>query len=217
MAPGEAWPALLARSLQEVPQAASVVEVDLTPVVEHLDRTRVSLDARGIEPSLTAYFAAALLAALKRVPHANATFDAEAGAIRGSAAVHLGLSVLGAGGDAAHAVVRDADTRNLLGLAVEVENVRASATADSAVLASASVTLADYGPDGALYAVPLVLPGQSLAVRVGAVAERLVSDERGFRVAPTAWLCAAIDHRALDGVDAGALLGEMKRFLEQYA
>ena len=35
-------------------------------------------------------------------------------------------------------------------------------------------------------------------------------------VVPTAYLCAAIDHRVLDGMDAGALLAEMKRFLEQY-
>jgi pyruvate/2-oxoglutarate dehydrogenase complex dihydrolipoamide acyltransferase (E2) component len=51
-------------------------------------------------------------------------------------------------------------------------------------------------------------------VRVGAVDERLLVREHGFGVAPTAYLCASIDHRALDGMDAGALLGAMKRHLE---
>ena len=59
------------------------------------------------------------------------------------------------------------------------------------------------------------LPGQVAAVRVGAVDERVVARERGFALAPTAFLCASIDHRALDGMDAGALLGAMKRVLER--
>jgi len=63
--------------------------------------------------------------------------------------------------------------------------------------------------------VPTVLPGQVLSVRVGAVEERLVVRDRGFALAPTAYVCASIDHRALDGMDAGALLAAMKRSLEE--
>jgi 2-oxoisovalerate dehydrogenase E2 component (dihydrolipoyl transacylase) len=156
----------------------------------------------------------ALLAALKVVPRANAAF--EPGGIRVYPAVHLGLSVLSTDGTAArHGVIRDADTRNLLGLAMETQAVRAQGAAESTGLAEATVTLADYGPGSALFAVPLVPPGQSAAVRVGAVEDRLVAHARGMAIVPTVYLCAAIDHRVLDGMDAGALLGEMKRFLEQ--
>src|SRR5215211_5537990 len=65
-----------------------------------------------------------------------------------------GLSVVGSGNEAAHGVVRDADTRNLLGLAVEVQAVRASGSGDPALLASATVSLADYGAESALYGAP---------------------------------------------------------------
>jgi len=54
-----------------------------------------------------------------------------------------------------------------------------------------------------------------LAVRIGAVEERLVVRDRGFALASTAYVCASIDHRALDGMDAGALLTAMKRSLEE--
>ena len=82
-------------------------------------------------------------------------------------------------------------------------------------LAQATVTLTDYGPGSALFGVPLVLPGQALALRVGAVEQRLVARENGaFALAPTAYLCASVDHRALDGVDAGTVLAEMKRVLQ---
>ncbi|HEV7665670.1 MAG TPA: 2-oxo acid dehydrogenase subunit E2, partial [Chloroflexota bacterium] len=78
----------------------------------------------------------------------------------------------------------------------------------------ATITLADYGPGSALFAVPTVQAGTVVAVRVGAVEERLVVRGNGFAVVPTAYVSATIDHRALDGMDAGTLLGTLKRFLE---
>ena len=143
-----------------------------------------------------------------------AAFDAEGRGIRRYSAVHLALSVAGSGG-ARHGVVRDADTRNLLGLAMEVEAIRARGGSDAGLLAGGTLSLVDYGPGSALFAVPLVLPGQVAAVRVGVVEERLLARERGFSVAPSAYVCASIDHRALDGMDAGALLGAIKRYLER--
>ena len=52
-------------------------------------------------------------------------------------------------------------------------------------------------------------------MRIGAVEERLIVRERTFGLAPTAYLCASVDHRALDGMDAGALLGAMKTCIEE--
>jgi 2-oxoisovalerate dehydrogenase E1 component beta subunit len=206
----------LSVSANDIPQAASVVEIDLSHLTRRLDQVRDPWHQRGVEPGYTPFFAEALLAALRRVPQANAAFDAAAPGIRRYAAVHLGLSLASPDGvSARYGVVRDADTRNVLGLAMEVESVRSSGAADPDALADATIGLADYGPESALYGVPMVLPGQVAAVRVGAVEERLVVRERGFALAPTAYVCASIDHRALDGVDAGALLAAMKQFLER--
>lgn len=192
-----------------------MVEVDLTAVARAIQETGSAWRERGIEPSSTPFLARALLAAVAAAPQINAAFDARGPGVRRHPAVHLGLSLLAADGSSArHVVVRDADTRSLLGLALEVEAARAGGSPDPSLLAAATITLADYGPESALFGVPLVLPGQVAAVRAGAVAERLLVRGRGFALAPTVYLCASIDHRALDGADAGALLGAMKRFLE---
>jgi 2-oxoglutarate dehydrogenase E2 component (dihydrolipoamide succinyltransferase) len=207
----------MVESATRVPQAASVVEVDLSRVARRIERSRTPWSERGVEPSYTPYFAQALVAAVAAAPQVNAAFDAEARGIRQFHALHLGLSVSGADGMAArHAVVRDADTRNLLGLAIEAQRARECGSTDPSILAEATITLTDFGPGSALFAVPLVLPGQAAATRAGAVEERLVARDRGFFLAPTVYLCASVDHRVLDGMDAGTLLGEMKRFLEQY-
>jgi 2-oxoisovalerate dehydrogenase E1 component beta subunit len=209
------WSDLVMAAAKDIPQAASVVEVDLTNLTRRLAASSELWRRRGIEPSFTPFFAEALLLALREVPQANAAFDADGRGIRGYVGVHLAVSVTNTGGTAAfHGVIRDADTRNALGLAVEIDALRAAGRGDPAVLADGTVSLADFGPGSATYAVPLVLPGQAAAVRVGAVDERVVARERGFALAATVFLCASIDHRALDGMDAGALLGAMKRVLE---
>jgi 2-oxoisovalerate dehydrogenase E1 component beta subunit len=210
------WADVVTSAARDIPQAASVVEVDLSNVARRLDASRDAWQQRGLSASFTPFFAEALVAALGDVPQANAAFDGHARAIRRYPAVHLALSIANRAATAArHAVIRDADSRNVLGLAIEVERARSDGATEPDALVDGSVSLVDYGPGSALFAVPLVLPGQVLAVRVGAVEERLVALERGFAVTPTAYLCASIDHRALDGMDAGALLGAMKRFLEQ--
>ncbi len=206
---------VLRGSVVEVPQASSVVEVDLSRVLDRMAQDRSAWAARALGPSPTAYIAEALLEALRKSPQANAAFSAEG--IRRYPAVHLGVSVLASDSSSSrHAVIRDADTRNVLGLAVEIASTQAQGSSDPEVLTDATVTLADYGPGSALFAVPQVLPGTSVAVRVGAVEERLIARDRGMSIVPTVYVCVSIDHRVLDGMDAGALLGEMKRFLEAY-
>src|SRR5436305_1622845 len=70
----------------EAPQAASVVEIDLTRVAQRIERDRATWAQRQVEPSTTAFFAEALLAALSKVPQANAAFAGDG--IQRHTAVH---------------------------------------------------------------------------------------------------------------------------------
>jgi 2-oxoisovalerate dehydrogenase E1 component beta subunit len=65
-----------------------------------------------------------------------------------------------------------------------------------------TITLVDYGTDGSDLAIPFVRPGQTAAVRIGAV--------RNGR----AYVSCAVDHRAVDGADVGRFLGAFKAAAE---
>ncbi|HEX6350922.1 MAG TPA: transketolase C-terminal domain-containing protein [Candidatus Dormibacteraeota bacterium] len=64
-------------------------------------------------------------------------------------------------------------------------------------------TLVDYGPGGSLLGLPAVRPGQTAALRVGAVREG------------RAYLALAVDHRAVDGADAGRFLQALRQALPE--
>ncbi len=63
-------------------------------------------------------------------------------------------------------------------------------------------TVVDYGPGSSLLGLPAVRPGQTAALRVGAV--------RDGRT----WLALTVDHRAVDGAVAGRFLTHAKGLLE---
>jgi 2-oxoisovalerate dehydrogenase E1 component beta subunit len=65
-----------------------------------------------------------------------------------------------------------------------------------------TITLIDYGAAGSDLAIPFVRPGQTAAVRIGAV-----RDGR-------AYVACAVDHRAVDGADVGRFLAAFKNAVE---
>ena len=68
--------------------------------------------------------------------------------------------------------------------------------------AGGTFTVVDYGRNSSLLGVAAVRPGQTAALRVGAV-----RDGRAL-------ISLSVDHRAVDGADAGRFLGHVKAFLE---
>jgi len=76
---------------------------------------------------------------------------------------------------------------------------------DAPAAGRGTITLVDYGPEGSDLAIPFVRPGQTAAVRIGAV-----RDGR-------AYVACAVDHRAVDGADVGRFLAAFKSALERRA
>lgn len=200
------------RSALEIPQAASMVEVDLTNVLSYQEAHKVTFAARGAELTLTAFALAAAADALAAFPEVNGAFEGDH--IRRYGSVDILLSV--AGGDMLRrGIIEQAETRNLRGLALAVQTVRENGDSEG-LPAGGTFSLTDLGQDAALFAMPPVLPGHAAALRVGALTERLVPKERGLALVSQAVLSLSVDHRVLDGATASRFLNHVKAFLEQY-
>jgi 2-oxoisovalerate dehydrogenase E1 component beta subunit len=200
------------RSALEIPQASSVVEVDLSQVMAYQEAHRSEFQERGVELNLTAFALQAAAEALVALPEVNSAFEGEC--IRRYKSVDMLLEV--ANGDVLkRGIIAEAETRNLRGLAQAVSAIQTGAAA-STLPAGATFTLTDLGTEAALLAVPPVLPGQAAALRVGAVTERLIPRKGSLMLVPHVYLTLSVDHRVLDGATAGLFLNHVKTFLEQY-
>jgi 2-oxoisovalerate dehydrogenase E1 component subunit beta len=200
------------RSVLEIPQASSIVEVDLSRVTAYLEAHREAFRARGIDLTITSFVLQAASDALVTLPEVNSAFEGDH--IRRYKSVDILFEVTD-GTALKRGVIVAAETRNLRGLAQAVSAVVADSSA-SMRSEGGTFMLTDLGSEAALFAVPPVLPGQAAALRIGALTERFMPRERGLALVPHVYLTLSVDHRVLDGATAGRFLNHIKTVLEHY-
>jgi len=121
-------------------------------------------------------------------------------------------------------VVRDADEKNLLGLARAVndlaDRVRHRRLKPDETQGG-TFTITNHGVGGSLFATPIINQPQAAILGIGAIQKRaVVISQAGvdaIAIRPMCYLSLSIDHRLLDGAIADQFLTAIKVFFEGYA
>ncbi len=209
----------MAQSKRRIPHFGYVEEVDAT----ELDELRVHLNAtkRPDRPKLTLlpFLIRALVEVLPDHPQINATFDDEAGVLRQSAAVHLGMATQTPDGLVVP-VIRHAEARDVWALAGEIGRL-AKATRDGTAtredLSGSTITLTSLGPLGGVSHTPVINHPEVAIVGPNKLIERPVV-RRGQIVARKMMnVSSSFDHRVVDGYDAAEFIQKVKGLLEHPA
>jgi 2-oxoisovalerate dehydrogenase E2 component (dihydrolipoyl transacylase) len=216
----------MTRSVRTSPHVTTIHEVDMTAVVRHREEVKGALAAKGVRLTFTPYFVAATAAALQAVPRANSRFS-EDGLIF-NPRVHIGVAVAVDDGLLVP-VIRDADERNLTGLARAVNDVAERARQGKLQpdeLQGGTFTLTNHGVAGSLVATPIINQPQSGILGIGAIVKRPVVRSGGHPLLPSAddaivirpmcYLSFSFDHRVLDGAEADEFVGKVKAILENW-
>ena len=216
----------MTRSVRTSPHVTTIHEVDMTAVVRHREEVKGALAAKGVRLTFTPYFVAATAAALQAVPRANSRFS-EDGLIF-NPRVHIGVAVAVDDGLLVP-VIRDADERNLTGLARAVNDVAERARQGKLQpdeLQGGTFTLTNHGVAGSLVATPIINQPQSGILGIGAIVKRPVVRSGGHPLLPSAddaivirpmcYLSFSFDHRVLDGAEADEFVGKVKTILENW-
>jgi 2-oxoglutarate dehydrogenase E2 component (dihydrolipoamide succinyltransferase) len=216
----------MVRSKATSPHVATVFEVDMTAVVLHRERNKDAYAARGIKLTFTPYFVVAAAAALRAVPEANSRFS-EQGIVL-SRRVHVGVAVAVPNGLLVP-VIRDADERNLQGLARAVGELAEQArggTLSPDALQGGTFTITNHGVGGSLIGTPIINQPQAGILGVGAIVKRpvvraadplLPNADDAIVIRPICYLTFSFDHRILDGAAADAFLSVVKQTLETWS
>ena len=213
-------------SVQTAPHVTTVMEADMTRVIQARERLRGEFERQGVKLTFTPFFVQAIVAGLKTVPEANSSFRDDALLIHRR--IHVGMAVAIPDGLIVP-VIRDADEKSLLGLARAVNDLAERARLQKLTpdeVQGGAFTLTNHGTAGSLFATPIIVQPQAGILGVGAIQKRpvviagghplLPDAEDVLAIRPMVYLSFTFDHRVLDGQGADGFLGMVKKFLESY-
>jgi 2-oxoglutarate dehydrogenase E2 component (dihydrolipoamide succinyltransferase) len=200
--------------LHTAPHVTTVFEVDLSAVLAHREANKTLYSDRGVHLTLTAYFAAAAIEALRAQPYLNAEWREDG--IFLHRRIHLGVAVALDSGLIVP-VIRDAQDMNLLGLARAINDLAARArgrqlAADAT--RGGTFTISNHGVSGSLFATPIIHQPQVGILGVGMMEQRVKVIDGMIAVRPCVYVSLTFDHRVADGATGDAFMTTLKRTLE---
>ena len=204
----------MVRSERTAPHVTTVFEVDLSAVLAHQAAHAAEFTRDGATLTLTAYFVAAAVAALKAVPIVNSQWAEDRILLKRE--INIGLAVALEEGLIVP-VIRRADEKSLLGLAREINDLarrsRSKALKPDEVLGG-TFTLTNHGISGSLFATPIINQPQTAILGAGVMQKRVVVINDAIAIRPMIYLTLTFDHRVLDGAIADRFMGKLKEALE---
>ena len=212
----------MVESLAISPHAHTVYRVDMTRVARLRDRERAGFEQRnGVKLTYMPFIAAAAVRALEKFPIVNSSLID--GAIHYHASIHLGIAVALEGGLIVP-VIREAQQRSFADLARAINDLalRARSKKLNPDEASGSTfTLTNSGVFGGEYGTPIINQPESAILAIGGLRKEpvVLTDAEGndtIAIRSMQYYCLGLDHRVIDGADAGRFMQEFKSALENW-
>ena len=209
-------------ALRTSAQLTTVIEADVTGLIQLRDRAAVAVAAReGVKLSPLPFFVKAAADTLKAHPVINASINVAEGTITYHDAEHIGLAVDTERGLLVP-VIRDAGDLSVAGIAKKAADLARRAR-DSKLapdeLAGGTFSVTNTGSRGALFDTPVFVPPQVAILGIRAVRKRpavLESPALGDVIVARhlVYLSLSYDHQIVDGADAARFLGALRARLE---
>ena len=214
---------MVASLMHTAPHVTAVFEADLSTVFRHRSANKDSFAKAGTPLTLTAYFVAATVAAIQKVPRVNSRwFDEHLEVFH-----HMNVGIGTALGDQGLIVpvLRQAQNLDLRGIAAQLADLTARARDNKLKpedVRDGTFTISNHGVSGSLIATPVIInQPQSAILGVGKIEKRVkileVDGEDVISVRPMCYVTLTIDHRVLDGFQTNAFLTELVGTLENWS
>ncbi|MDB6087289.1 MAG: dihydrolipoamide acyltransferase [Gammaproteobacteria bacterium] len=210
----------MVRSVAASPHTLQAVEVDFRNV-EHTRALRGGdwKAQKGFTLTYLPFLCAATCAALAEYPLINASFSNDTLVVHRR--IHLGIAVDLAFEGLLVPVVRDANRRDLRGLALEIHSLVGRARAHTLVpddIGGGTYTISNSGSFGTLITAPIINQPQVAILSLDGVHKKPVVIEGpegdSIAVRPIGVIAQSFDHRAFDGAYSAAFLRRLKQAME---
>ncbi|MDI2587982.1 dihydrolipoamide acetyltransferase family protein [Psychrobacillus sp. NEAU-3TGS] len=204
------------RSKHEAPHAWTMIEVDVTNMVQYRDSIKNDFKQKeGFNVTYFAFFVKAVSQALKEFPMMNSMWAGD----KIIQKKDINISIAVATEDALFVpVIKNADEKTIKGIAREVNELAAkvrSGKLKSDEMQGGTFTVNNTGSFGSVQSMGIINYPQAAILQVESIVKRPVIMDGGMIAArDMVNLCLSLDHRVLDGLVAGRFLARVKEILE---
>jgi 2-oxoglutarate dehydrogenase E2 component (dihydrolipoamide succinyltransferase) len=212
----------MVRSKATSPHVTSFTEADVTNIVKWRDRVKGSFDSKyGEKITYTPIFFEAIVNCIRKYPFINCSLDGDKIIIKND--INIGMATALPSGNLIVPVIKNADTKNLLGLTKEV-NALANAARSGRLKADdtqgGTFTVTNVGTFGSLMGTPIINQPQVAILALGVIKKRpvVIETEYGDVIAirHMMYLSLSYDHRIVDGSIGASFLTAVANELEAF-
>jgi pyruvate dehydrogenase E2 component (dihydrolipoamide acetyltransferase) len=203
-------------STQTTAAVTHMDEADITMLEEHRQQAKARAEEKGLRLTLLPYILKALVAALKRRPIFNASYDDDKREIVYKKYYHIGIAVDSPLGLLVP-VIRNADQKKIGAIAQELVQVAEAARAgklSADQMRGGSFTITNIGVIGGIAFTPIINWPEVAILGTGRLQDRLVLQAGAVVTRKMLPLILTFDHRVIDGAEAARFKKDDKHYME---
>ena len=209
-------------SKQVSPHVTTVVEADVTNLVLWRNAVKNEFEKKyGEKLTFMPLFANATAKALSEFRQVNASVDEDNIILRKH--INIAIAVATNDGNLVVPVIKDADSKNLVGLSREINNFARAGRENKLSpddLQGGTFTITNFGSFGGLIGTPIINQPQVAILAVGMIEKKPAVMETStgdaIVVRHKMFLSLSYDHRVVDGMLGGRFLRRIADLLEQF-
>jgi 2-oxoglutarate dehydrogenase E2 component (dihydrolipoamide succinyltransferase) len=209
-------------SVKTSAHVTTVIEADVTNMVNWRNGIKDEFMKKyGQKLTYMPIFTEAVAKALRDFPQVNASTDGENIIFRKE--VNIGIAVALPEWNLIVPVVKNADQKNLAGLATDINSLASNARANNLKpddVSAGTFSITNFGSFNNLHGTPVINQPQVAILATGSIVKKpaVMETEQGDFIAirNKMYLSLSYDHRIVDGALGGAFLEQIAKYLEAF-
>ena len=209
-------------SKQTSPHVTSYIEVDVTNLVDWRNANKNKFQEKHNEKlTFTPIFVQAVAKAIEDFPLINVSVDEKNIIVHKD--INIGMATALPSGNLIVSVVKNANEKNVIEIAKEVNNLAESARNNKLKpeqTQGSTFTISNVGTFGSLMGTPIINQPEVAILALGIIKKRpeVITTEKGDEIAIRSmmYLSLSFDHRVVDGFLGGSFLRKVGDYLEQF-
>jgi 2-oxoglutarate dehydrogenase E2 component (dihydrolipoamide succinyltransferase) len=212
----------MVRSKATSPHVTSFTECDVTNIVRWREKAKKDYEKKyGEKITFTPIFIEAIVNCIRKYPMINSSVDGDKIIVKKD--INIGMAAALPSGNLIVPVIKNADTKNLLGLTKDVNGLAVAARSNKLKAddtQGGTFTMTNVGTFGSLMGTPIINQPQVAILAVGSIKKRpmVLETEAGDVIAirHMMYLSLSYDHRIVDGSLGASFLTAVANELEAF-